>query len=128
MSEKGEMPEFPNVAGARTIADGDKERIAEAAWGQANGNRLAFQQLCAEHVRGEIDLFSDDPRAIRLRGASAGVGSDKLTATGGEVHDIGGTSSAAMPGAAVPGAASVPGGGYVAPPGSVTGSGTIEGA
>jgi hypothetical protein len=80
------MPEFPALAGTANMSSDTKSKIASAAWAQSHGNQRAFAQLCAEHVRGEINLFSESPTSIRVRGKTPAVGSDRLTATGGETQ------------------------------------------
>ena len=55
--KEGEAPPFPASAHVEGLAEGDKTNIAAAAWKQAFGSILAFEQLCAEHARGEIDLI-----------------------------------------------------------------------
>lgn len=84
-----DAPEFPPIA--TDLSDADKQRISEKAWEQAHGSPTAHAQLCAEHARGEIDLFSENPTAIRppsgRRRAGEGNGDPRLTATGGETMD-----------------------------------------
>lgn len=81
-------PDFPSIAGQENIPDGDRQRIAEAAWRQSHGSIAAFQRLCVEHVRGDIDLFAEDQTALRAKSPPddvLGPGDRRLTATGGEV-------------------------------------------
>lgn len=93
-----EKPEFPMVRGAELISAEKKDEIAEKAWAQSNGNALAFRQLCAEHVRGDIDLFAETGTAIRSgRSRAFAPGSDQYTATGGETIDRHVASTAARP-------------------------------
>lgn len=92
------MPEFPPVSAAQRLSDDDKTRIAEAAWAQSNGSVRAFNQLCAEHVVGDIDLFSENPTAISRRRNVTGPGDDAYTATGGDTHDTRAPASAAPAG------------------------------
>lgn len=94
------MPEFPPVAGADQLSEDERQRIAEAAWAQSHGSVSAFAMLCAEHVNGDIDLFSDNPTAIARRQPRTGPGDDAFTATGGETSDTRSPASAAPPGAA----------------------------
>lgn len=58
------IPEFPAVHGSARVSQEDRDKIASAAWQNANGDQRYFEQLCAQHLRGEIDLFSDAPTAI----------------------------------------------------------------
>jgi hypothetical protein len=44
--KEGEAPPMEGVPGD----------IAKLAWAQSNGSIAAFEQLCGEHARGEIDL------------------------------------------------------------------------
>lgn len=132
MSDKQPMPDFPNVAGARFISGDDRKRISEAAWAQSNGSVRAFEQLCAEHARGEIDLFSDAPTAIRLRGSSPAPGSDRFTATGGETGSEAGAApapqsapSVSQTAAAAPPAPSTATTGTAAATGTVAGVGSV---
>lgn len=52
----GETPPYPAGAVMEGMSHGDQDQIAKLAWAQSNGSILAFEQLCAEHARGEIDL------------------------------------------------------------------------
>ena len=52
----GEAPPFPASAVVEGMSEVDQTAVAKLAWAQANGSILAFEQLCAEHARGEIDL------------------------------------------------------------------------
>ncbi len=56
--KEGEAPPFPASAHVEGMSDGDKTSVAAAAWKQAFGSLVAFERLCAEHVRGEIDLLT----------------------------------------------------------------------
>jgi len=56
--KEGEVPPFPAGAHVEGLAEGDKPGIAAAAWKQAFGSIVAFEQLCAEHARREIDLLT----------------------------------------------------------------------
>lgn len=68
---ENKAPDFPGFAGADRVPAGERKRIATAAWAQSGGNMTAFEQLCAEHMRGEINLFGDKPTAIGGDGAAA---------------------------------------------------------
>lgn len=68
---EGKAPAFPSFNGAERIPEDERGRIADAAWSQSNGNMTAFEQLCGEHMRGEINLFGDAPQAIGGPGARA---------------------------------------------------------
>jgi hypothetical protein len=57
--------------GADRMPAGERKRVAEAAWKQSGGSMTAFEQLCAEHMRGEINLFGETPTAIGGDGARA---------------------------------------------------------
>jgi len=56
--KEGGVPPFPASAHVEGLAEGDKASIAEAAWKQAFGSIAAFEQMCAEHARREIDLLT----------------------------------------------------------------------
>lgn len=101
MSDAGQMPEFPMVRGAEQYNDAQKQEVAEKAWSQSNGSALAFRQLCAEHVRGDIDLFAESGAAIKQgRTRAFGPGSDQYTASGGETIDRHVAAAAPLPASA----------------------------
>lgn len=57
----GEVPAFPPLSGTEQFPAVLTNRIAAVAWEKANGDTAIFQRLCAQHVRGDIDLFADRP-------------------------------------------------------------------
>ena len=54
-------PIFPQLSGTEQLPQVLTTRIAAVAWEKAAGDISAFQRLCAQHVRGDIDLFADNP-------------------------------------------------------------------
>lgn len=54
-------PDFPPFPGTEQLPQVLKGRIAAVAWEKAEGDETAFQRLCVQHVRGDIDLFADRP-------------------------------------------------------------------
>jgi hypothetical protein len=78
-----EVPAFPVYSGTEQLPFQLLRAIASRAWEKAEGDNAVFQRLCLQHVRGEIDLFADNPpetdaservRADRLQQAFAAAG------------------------------------------------------
>lgn len=57
----GETPAFPVYSGTEQLPVQLRNAIAVRAWEKAEGDNAIFQRLCLQHVRGEIDLFADNP-------------------------------------------------------------------
>jgi hypothetical protein len=73
----GDVPPFPPLAGG-DLSKSEQAKVADAAWARSGGSIQAFEQLCAEHVRGEIDLLGGDP----------GDENDAAGADGGEAAPV----------------------------------------
>lgn len=55
------VPAFPALPGTQQLPRVIKVRVAEEAWARAAGDEKEFRRLCWLHVRGDIDLFADNP-------------------------------------------------------------------
>jgi len=76
-------PQFPD----HVIPEGhqgvdNKAEIAAAAWAQSNGSVAAFEQLCREHLAGELDVLAiqaerDAGQAVTEEGEAATRGTTR---------------------------------------------------
>lgn len=57
----GTPPAFPPFSGTEQLPNMLKRRIAAVAWEKSAADEKEFRRLCVQHVRGDIDLFADNP-------------------------------------------------------------------
>lgn len=75
-----ETPAVPE--GLADHLEGDHSALAEAAWKQARGSMVAFEQLLREHSRGELDLLGGGSSEGEDRSTGGGSTGEAAEGTG----------------------------------------------